>query len=39
MKLNSVGRHKFGDVQQSMIIRSRSEKDTDIAEMIIDNMM
>ena len=30
----AVGRHKSGYVQQSMKIRSKSETDTDIAEMI-----
>ena len=30
-----MGRRKFGHVQQSLIIRSRSENLTDIAEMIL----
>ena len=30
-----MGRHKSGYVQQNVKIRSRSENDTDIAEMIM----
>ena len=35
MELNAVGRHIFGYVQWSMKSKSRSENDTDIAEMML----
>ena len=33
-ELNALGRHKSGNVQDSMKTRSRSENDTDTAEMM-----
>ena len=34
-ELNTVGSHKSGNVQQSVKIRSRSENDSDIAEIML----
>ena len=34
-ELNAVGKHKSGCVQQSVKIKSRSENDTDIVEMML----
>lgn len=34
-ELDALDKHKFGYVQQSLKIRSKSENDTDIAEMIL----
>ena len=34
-ELNALGKHKSGYVQQSLKTRSRSENDTDTAEIIL----
>ena len=34
-ELNALGKHKSGYVQQSVKTRSRSENDTDTAEMVL----
>ena len=34
-ELNTVGRHKSGNVHSSVTIRSRSDHDTDITEMML----